>query len=183
MGLRPARALAVSGALVLLLLAVSGHLSVRAQERAKEILRQEAGPYRLAVAASSAQPFPGHLYLWVSLADAATSQPVVDAQVRILAQRTTEAGESALALHAPAAPGTYVADILLDQPGTWRLAFEVDGPLGAAQTALDLEVQKTPRNQWLGNVGWAVVLGILAAGALYLWWRTRRSLSRSRRSP
>ncbi len=152
----------------------------QAQGRAEEILRQQVGAYRIAVAASSAQPYVGELYLWVSLADAATAQPVTDAQVSILAQRSIDTTEGrALVVHSPSAPGTYVAGIILDQPGTWLLAFQVTSPLGEATATLDLEVRETPRNPWVGTIGFATVLLVLVLGGLYVAW----SSGRRRRAP
>jgi len=168
-------------ALALFAVALAGNAQpLQAQEGAQVVLKQQAGLYQVAVAASSAQPYVGHTYLWISVADAATAQPVTDAQVRILVQRSVEStGGQGRALPSPTAPGTYVADVILDKPGTWRLAFQITGPLGEATAALDLEVRETPRNPWVGTIGLAVVFLVLVLGGLYVVWsgaRRRRTL-------
>ncbi|MSQ40276.1 MAG: hypothetical protein EXR55_01145 [Dehalococcoidia bacterium] len=170
-------------ALALLAVALAGNATsahAQALGRAEEILRQQVGAYSIAVAASSAKPYVGELYLWVSLADAATAQPVTDAQVSILAQRSIDTPEGrALVVHSPSAPGTYVAGINLDQPGTWLLAFQITSPLGEATTTLDLEAREMPRNPWVGTIGFAIVVLVLVLGGLYVAWsagRRRRAL-------
>jgi hypothetical protein len=170
-------------ALALLAVALAGNARpVHAQEGAQEVLRQRVGPYNVSIAASSARPYVGHVYLWVSVADAATAQPVTDAQVSILAQRSIDPnGGQGLALHSPAAPGTYVADIILDQPGIWLLSFELSSPRGEAKATVDVEVRETPRNPWVGTVGFATVSLVLVLGGLYVAWssgRRRRALQR-----
>ena len=169
------------GLLLLLLALIGAPSTAGAQGKAEEVLRQRAGPYQVAVAVSSAQPVAGPLYLWVTLTDAATGQPITDAQIGIHAQRSVDAtGESALALHSPQAPGTYVADITLDQPGAWLLSFSISDPLGEATATLNLEVGEDIENAGVGTLGFAVVVAILGLGGTYLWWVSRKAL-RARR--
>ena len=167
---------------LLALVTVLGPSSAVADNGASELLKRVVGPYQLTVVASSPRPLVGHLYLWITVADASTATPVTDTQVQILTRRPGDATEGwALAIHSPAAPGTYTAEVILDEPGTWALSFQVSNGLGESIADIALEVAEVPQNRQVGTLGWTAMIGVIALGALYVWWSARRQVQQRQR--
>ena len=174
--------------LLLLILADASspaYVQAQGEEGVQEILLKVAGPYQITVAASSAKPAIGPLYLWITVTDVSTSVPVTDAQVRIVAQRSGDVREGeAIALHSPIALGTYTADINLLEPGTWSLSFLVSKPpLDEVAVDTTLLVRESLRNLGVGTLAWVLVVAVLVLGATYVWWSTRRRAKRRGETP
>lgn len=167
---------------LLLFLASVGSSSLavaQTHEGVQQLLKEQSGPYEMTVVASSGTPARGSLYLWITLTDIVSTNPVTDADVRIIARQLDKGPEGrAIALHSPIAPGSYTADINLLKAGTWSLSFVVTNPpIDEITITTTLEVRESLRDIRTGTFGWIFVILVIVSGACYIWWRARSSRS------
>ena len=167
---------------LLLILASVGSSSLavaQTHEGVQQLLKERSGPYEMTVVASSGTPARGSLYLWITLTDITSTNPITDADVRIIASQSDKGPEGhAIALHSPIAPGSYTADINLLKAGTWSLSFVVKNPpIDEITITTTLEVRESLRDIRTGTFAWMFVILVIVSGACYIWWRTRSSRS------
>jgi hypothetical protein len=162
--------------LLVLTSAASSSLAIaQTQEGVQQLFGKLSGPYEITVVASSGTPARGPLYLWITLTDVASKNPVTNADVRIIASQSDKGPDGhAIALHSPVAPGTYTADINLLKAGTWSLSFVITNPpLDEITITTTLEVRESLRDLRTGTFGWIFVILVIVSGACYIWWRAR----------
>ena len=178
MGVR--RALAgIMALLLLVMVVVMGGLPagpVQAQESGTQQVQVRAGPYDITVVAALSNLSLGQARFFITVLDVATGNPVTDARVLVRLKGSLNDTQGwANALYVPGLPGHYEARIVLDTPGTWRVAVEVASSLGKEEiVASTLEVPTT-RSYTSGSIVFAGVFVLLLLGAGYVWWSARRA--------
>ena len=144
-----------------------------------EIFRGQQGLYEVVVAVQPGQPEVGSLHLSIEPREAASSLPVTDAEIIIIARQAS--GETAYqvrALNTPDSPLSYEANITFELPGTWTVQVDIHSDrLGDAAVVFPLEVKQ--RRLTPSSAGGFVLLGailvVLGIGA-YIWYSARRQL-------
>jgi hypothetical protein len=132
-------------------------------------LSQEQGNYRIAIFTSPTPLRAGPVDISALVQNAATHEPVSDVQIEVRAVRRDRRGA---VIHRPATFEAatnklfQAAALNLNEPGPWQLEIGLDGPLGEALVALDIEVEK-PLPRYLTMWPWLTwpVLPILLFGA------------------
>lgn len=165
--------------LLLLMLVVMGGLPagpVRAQESGTKQVQVRAGPYDITVVSSLSNLSLGQARFFITVLEAATTKPVTDARVMVRLKGSLNDTQGwAIALYVPGPPDHYEARIVLDTPGTWRVAVEVTSSLGTEEiVASTLEIPTT-RSYTSGSIVFAGVFVLLLLGAGYVWWSVRRA--------
>ena len=186
--------LAIIGAVLLGIAAVaSAHLaSPRAQANGRVIewdLRT-AGAYQIGFGKIPKSPVVGNFYLSILLTDAASTTPVLGADVVVSAIGPPIEGETSPMGDGPEIgptvvnpdpdpqnyPGYYDTEqpIVLDRPGRWVFTVSVDGAAGEAKAEFAVEV--TTPNPWPGIVTLVAMLAfiIVVALAIRMYIRERR---------
>ena len=186
--------LAVIGVVLLGVAAVaSAHLaSPRAQANGRVIewdLRT-AGAYQIGFGKIPKSPVVGNFYLSILLTDAASTTPVLGADVVVSAIGPPIEGETSPMGDGPEIgptvvnpdpdpqnyPGYYDTEqpIVLDRPGRWVFTVSVDGAAGEAKAEFAVEV--TTPNPWPGIVTLVAMLAfiIVVALAIRMYIRERR---------
>jgi hypothetical protein len=142
-----------------------------------EIFRGREGLYEIVVGAQPEVPVVGTTHFTITLNDLENSAPVIHAMINIVANDPegkptyrVRALNSALALK------YYGANITFESPGDWTLMVHIESDrLGRATVAVPLRVGLQAVGPSLaGTIIWAIVLGTLVGGSLYLWYRQRR---------
>ena len=171
------RELAAVMALLLLALMV-GILAdpVQAQESGTNEVQVRAGPYDITVVSSLSNLSLGQARFFITVLDVSTGKPVTDARVLVRLKGSLNDTQGwATALYVPSLPEHYEARIVLDAPGTWKVAVEVTSSLGTEEiVASTLEVPTT-RSYTSGSIVFAGVFVLLLLGAGYVWWSARRA--------
>ena len=186
--------LAIIGAVLLGIAAVaSAHLaSPRAQANGRVIewdLRT-AGAYQIGFGKIPKSPVVGNFYLSILLTDAASTTPVLGADVVVSAIGPPIEGETSPMGDGPEIgptvvnpdpdpqnyPGYYDTEqpIVLDRPGRWVFTVSVGGAAGEAKAEFAVEV--TTPNPWPGIVTLVAMLAfiIVVAFAIRMYIRERR---------
>ena len=155
-------------------------LVVQPEEYGVQRFRQIVGPYNIRVALVQSGLSLGTTLVAVYVVEEATAHPIPDA--RVLLRTRHEDGDSegrATAHNTPQEPERYDAQMTLDAPGSWRITVEVASDLGTVAVEVPtLTVEETRRISG-GTFVFLGVFLVIIAGAVYLWWSTKR---RSRRS-
>lgn len=135
-----------------------------------------AGPYDITVVSSLSNLSLGQARFFITVLNVATGEPVRDARVVVRLKGSLNDTQGwANAMYVPSLPEHYEARIVLDAPGTWRVAVEVTSPLGREEVvASTLEVPIT-QNFTSGSIVFAGVFVLLLLGACYVWWSARRA--------
>ncbi len=149
-----------------------------ANEHATERFNETVGPYVINVTTEQSTHYSSEIRFVITVLDATTQEPVLDARVRILTINEADGTEGwALALNFPRNPQLYEADLKLDESGTWNVDIEVSGPLERVLFRVpSIEVKGTTGD----GMGAAelVLAGVsliaLAGGAIYIWLTIRR---------
>jgi hypothetical protein len=132
-------------------------------------LSEEKGNYQIAVFTSPTPLRAGPVDISVLVQNAATHELVSDVQIVIKAARRDERG-AVLRRPATFEAATnklfQAAGLDLNEPGWWRVEVNLDGPLGEASIALDIEAEK-PLPRYLAMWPWLTwpALPILLFGA------------------
>jgi len=149
-----------------------------AQDAGKELFRGQQGPYMVSVSVLPENTVVGTLHFSVAPLDAATSLPVTDARIVLVANNPDPSGPAfqARALDTPAAPGVYLSNITFNKPGLWTLAVTLESAaLGEATLNVPLEVGPQPIGPSPGGAFvFLGVLFVLVGGVAYLWYSARR---------
>ncbi len=168
--------LAFTGTLLMATLVV-GPSPARAQETGVVEFHTTASGYDISVEESTSNLSVGLAKVVVTLRDASTGEVVDDARVVVRREHeTSDEGGSAQALNSPVSPDRYQARFSLKSPGTWRLWVEVDGRLGRVEVeVLPVEIPVL-RSYSTGSFVYLGVFAVIALGASYVWWSSRRVL-------
>ena len=173
-----ARAAALIVVIVALTLAlVPGARALGDDGDAVEIFRGRQDSYEVAVAIRPESPEVGAVHVMVTLLEAATSRPVDDAEIVIVAH--DEQGRPTYqvrALNTPSSPQPYVANITFKSPGAWTLLVQVESEeLGQATVSAPLTViEQSITPSAAGAFVLLGVVAVLAGGSFYLWYSARR---------
>ena len=136
-----------------------------------EIFRGREGAYELVVGVQPETPTVGSIHLTVTPLKAETSQPVLDAVIRITVHNPE--GEPAIevrALNAPAEPRHYDANVTVGSAGEWTLKLTVrSDALGEASFTVPLQVaEPLVEPNMAGVIVWLAILAALSAGTAYV---------------
>jgi hypothetical protein len=132
-------------------------------------LSEERGNYQIAIFTSPTPLRAGPVDISVLVQNAATHEPVSDVQIVVKAARRDRRGA---AIHRPATFEAATNKLFqavalnLNEPGWWQVEVGLDGPLGEARVALDIEAEK-PLPRFLAMWPWLTwpALPILLFGA------------------
>lgn len=156
----------------MLLFAGSVSALALAQETAQP---QQAGPYLVSVSPGQFRTSIGQQLIAVTLLDAATRGPVPGASVTIRTiNETTGAPGWATALSTPSEPRQFTAILRLNSPGRWRFSVDISSPLGQAVVDLAPTDVTSPDSSLAGYLVYALVLGTIVFGGIYIWRKTKR---------
>lgn len=135
-----------------------------------KLVQVDSGPYWLYTWTNPEPPRAGRVHVTVALVDPATEQPVLNADVQVIA--VDAAGQqmgTVPATHANALVKSYYeADLELATAGRWQIVIAHSDANGAGRTTFDLDVQAAAFN-WRPLLAGVVVL----AAAIVAWrmWR------------
>ena len=151
-----------------------------AQESLPEPFRQTAGPYDIGVLAAPSTLSIGEVTFVVTVADAATGQPVPDAHVvvRVEHDLTCQKGCWGLAVHTTNVTEEFQAVMNLDHAGEWRVSTEVNSPLGAATVEAPPVQIARPRRSTSGSLVFVGMTVVIILGGIYVTWTIRRAQRR-----
>ena len=139
-----------------------------------------SGPYELKAFVSPAIPTLGSAKAFVRVTNLQTGSPVADADVRItITGANTNSSGWVIALNSPDTPETYSSEIDFQHPGKWFLNFQVTSEIGVGHLDTEIEVPPSPR-VGSGVFIWVLVLIVIGAITLRIWWGTRTT-ARARR--
>jgi hypothetical protein len=132
-------------------------------------LSRESGNYQIAIFTSPTPLRAGPVDISVLVQDAATHEPVSEVQIVVKAARRDRQGA---AVHRPATFEAATNKLFqavalnLNEPGWWQVEIGLDGSLGEARVALDIEAEK-PLPRYLAMWSWLTwpALPILLFGA------------------
>lgn len=160
--------------------------SIEANGNSTEIYRGSGGLYVLVVGVQPERPTVGAIHFTITPLSAATSEPVPDAEVGIVAHNPD--GEPSLrvrALNTPAERQYYDANLTVMSAGAWRLVVDVrSDSLGSATFNVPLQVAQQPIDPGLaGTFVWLLMVAAFVGGAAYLWYSARRQRAREGSSP
>lgn len=133
-----------------------------------QLVQAPSGPYQVYAWTNPDPARVGTLHVTVSLVQPATQEPVLDADVQILAT-AADGGQtaSAQATHENAVIKTYYeADIDLPAAGSWQIMVAHNDAAGSGSASFDLDVQPAAFNWRPIAIG--AVLAVIAAGAWFL---------------
>ncbi len=155
--------------LTLALVALAGAAPIQAHGGGTpQLVQASSGPYQLYTWTDPDPPRAGPIHVTVALVDPATQQPVLDANVQIVA--TPGEGSqpvTALATHENAVIKTYYeADLDLPAAGTWQVTVAHSDTAGSGSAGFALDVQPAARN-WR-PIGIGAVLAVIAIGAWFV---------------
>ena len=144
-----------------------------------EIFRGTQGAYEIIVGMRPETPVVGSMHFSVTPRDPATKTLLLNVQITIVAHDPSgEPAYQVRAVNSPLVIEFYDANITIESPGDWTLQVKVHREaLGTETFVVPLSVGEqglTPSN--VGTVVWLAVLGTLAGGAIYVWYRSRKAL-------
>ena len=173
---------AVAG-VVLLALLLAWSLTTpttQAQEDGVQRFREIAGPYEIKVAIVQSSLSLGTTLLAVYVVDQAKGQPIPDVRVLLHTKHEDGAAEGKVTAHnTPNEPERYDAQFTLDAPGIWQVTVEVDSSLGRVAVEIPPLTVAEARRISAGTFVFIVIFLVIIAGAVYLWWSTKRQRRRS----
>ena len=162
-------------------LGMPGSGRLRANGDSVEIYRERGGPFELVVGVQPKKPAVGPIHLTLSPLDAATSEPVLDAEIEIVAHTPDGDPEYRVrALSTPGQPRYYDANLAVESAGRWTLVVDVrSDSLGRATFSVPVQVieQSLPPSL-AGTVLWLGVSLVVAGGAAYVWYSSRGARDR-----
>jgi len=100
-------------------------------------LKQVAGPYEITLGTVPDTPVVGNLHLAITITDALSKTPVLDAEVTVVGKgpnRDTTGIGPLLAQNSVRAPSFYDINTSVDRVGTWTFTVSVNANLGNAST-------------------------------------------------
>lgn len=145
-----------------------------------QLTNAEAGAYLISVWTEPETLEVGEMHVTVAVSElpapgtAQVGDPVLDATVRVQANRVDQTGEtlSAVATHEAAANKLFYEAVLeLPSDGTWQVEILVDGPAGSGSAGF--EVQVSPVSEFS-----LITIGGGALALLIVGWLFYRSQSR-----
>ena len=133
-----------------------------------QLVQAPSGPYQVYAWTNPDPPRAGVVHVTVALVDPATQQPVLNANVQILAAPGTgREPVSAPATHENAVIKTYYeADLDLPSTGPWQITVAHSDAAGSGSAAFALDLQPAGRN-WR-PIASGAVLALIAIGAWYV---------------
>jgi hypothetical protein len=133
-----------------------------------QLVQAPSGPYQVYAWTNPDPARAGVLHVTVSLVEPASQQPVLDAEVQILAQWGEESPPiAAPATHENALIKTYYeADIELPTAGVWQITVAHSDAAGRGRASFLLEVKPATFN-WR-PIGIGAVLALIALGAWFV---------------
>lgn len=133
-----------------------------------QLVQTPSGPYQLYTWTNPDPPRAGLVHVTVALVDPATQQPVLDADVQIVATPSEDSQPvTTLATHENAVIKTYYeADLDLPAAGSWQITVAHSDAAGSGSAGFALDVQPAARN-WR-PIGIGAVLAVIAIGAWFV---------------
>ena len=151
-----------------------------AQEPLPEPYRETAGPYHISILAAPSTLSIGEVTFVVTVADAATGQPVPDAHVvvRVEHDLVCQKGCWGLAVHTTNVTEEFQAVMNLDHAGEWRVSTEVSSPLGMATVKAPPVQIARPLRSTSGSLVFVGMTVVIILGGIYVTWTIRRAQRR-----
>ena len=179
------RVVAFAGALCLLMAALTAVARAQSDERFDPLFTRPAGDFEVGVRWLPPAPQVGFVNVALKPTVAATGEPVTDARVVVVAERSLVVnGESVVepdfevvAVNNPEEPTVYRANMKFEEAGNWVLHIQIDSPT-AGRADFRAPIVTLPPPIEPGVEGGWVFLGIvivLAAGSVYLVMSSRRA--------
>lgn len=179
------RICSIAVALCLLLAGMGAVAWAQSDEPFDPLFVRPAGDFEVGVRWLPPAPQVGIVNVAVKPTIAATGEPVTDARVLIVAERSLVVnGESVIepdfevvAVNSPESPTVYRANMKFEEAGNWVLHIKIDSPT-AGQTDFRAPLVTLPPPIEPGLEGGWVFLGIflaLLAGSAYLVFASRRA--------
>ena len=183
---QPIRISALAGALCLLLAALTaGGAWAQSDEDFDPLFKRKVGDFEVGVRWLPPAPQVGFVNVALKPTVAATGEPVTDARILIVAERSlvvngesvTEPDFEVVAVNNPESPTVYRANMKFEEAGNWILHIQIDSPTaGGAEFRAPIVTLPPPIEPGLQG-GW-VFLGIvivLSAGSVYLIISSKRA--------
>ena len=175
----------IAVALCLLLAGLTSVARAQSDESFDPLFVRTAGDFEVAVRWLPPAPQVGIVNVALKPTLAATGEPVTDARVLIVAERSLVVnGESVrepdfevVAVNNPESPTVYRANMKFEEAGNWILHIQIDSPT-AGQADFRAPIVTLPPPIEPGMEGGWVFLGIfivLLAGSAYLIFSSRRA--------
>ena len=181
-GVRPLAALAAA---FVALAAVGVGVRAQSDESFDPLFVRPAGDFQVAMRWLPPAPQVGYVNVAIRPTLAANGEPVTDARVIVVAERSlVVGGESVVepefevvAVNTPNSPTIYRANMKFEEAGNWVLHTRIDSPT-AGETDFRAPIVVLPAPIEPGSGGGWVFLGIfivLVGGAAYLIWSSGRA--------
>ena len=166
--------------LAALALASVSPATAQAQDPLPEPYREIAGPYELGILAAPSTLSIGEVTFVVTVIDAATRQPVPDANVVVRVEHDLACREGCwgLAVHTTDVYEEYQAVMNLDHAGQWDVSVEVESPLGQATVQAPPVQIARPLRSTSGSLVFVGMTVVIVLGALYVTWTIRKAQKR-----
>jgi len=134
-----------------------------ANGRVGQLVRQIAGPYEIALGTIPDKPVVGILHLTLTVSDAATKAPVLDADVTVAARGPDGDADEIGPLPAQNSardPVFYDVSTAVDRIGAWTFTVSISSDLG--DTSSDFVLQVRNSNPTLEIFTWVTVVVFVA---------------------
>ena len=173
-------------AVVVLALLASAAPAAFANGAGAEIFRGVEGPFQLVVRVQPEEPALGAVHLTFEPTNAATSDPVEDAMIGVLAKDAEGAERYQVrAVNTPGERQYYDANITFHEAGEWTLVVDVEQP-GTGSATFDVPMtvapQLIPARAVAGTLVFVLISAALVGGVVLLWFQSRRALARREQS-
>lgn len=140
-----------------------------------------AGPYALRVERTQSNLTIGFVQFSLYLTEAASGQPVPDAQVILISRHIEEENDGwSVAVNTPQRPERYDARMNLESTGEWEIRARVQSDLGLAEAVIDQITVPTVALRSSGSFVFFGAFALILGGVVYLIWSVRRN-NRKRR--
>lgn len=140
-----------------------------------------AGPYALRVERTQSNLTIGFVQFSLYLTEAASGQPVPDAQVILISRHIEEDNDGwSVAVNTPQRPERYDARMNLEATGEWEIRARVQSDLGLAEAVIDHITVPTVALRSSGSFVFFGAFALILGGVVYLIWSVRRN-NRKRR--
>lgn len=139
---------------------------------ANQIAHGVNGPFDLTLIANPITPLEGlGSRFSVRVLSATTKAPVTDASVDVIATAPDGKVSRAALTQNLGQREWYESPIGTSLPGRWSYVITAQNSEGLGTLDASLTVLEAPGTGRSGTIGWAILVGVVALGGVYFWWR------------